>query len=92
MSAVARFVEIALVVQLLQHGLHRTHVARVGSLGPAVECHTEFLPQRFEFRRDLAREPGRSHTGFFGRLLHFLSVLIHTGEKKNRASSFAVPA
>ena len=90
--AVPRLVEIALVVQLLQHGLHRADVTRVGRLGPTVISNVELGPERLELRRDLAGKLGRRHPHLLGRLLHFLAVLIHAGEKKDATPALAMPA
>ena len=92
MPAMPRFVEVSLVMQLLQHVLHRGDVARIRRLGPAVVSNAELLPERFEFRGDVAREFRRCHPGLLGRLLHFLSVLVDAGQEKHRPSALAVPA
>ena len=92
MPAVPSLVEVALVMQLLQDILHRGDVTRIRRLGPAVVSNAELLPERFEFRGDVAREFRRCHPGFLGRLLHFLSVLVDAGEEKHRPSALAVPA
>ena len=77
------FVDLLFVVETLEHSLHAFLVQRVGRGRPAVVADFEFLPERDEFRRDLIDELLRRDPGFLGRLLHFLPVLIDTGEEKN---------
>ena len=91
-SAVSGLVEVALIVQLLQHGLDRGDVARIGRLRPAVVGDAQLSPQRFEFFRDLTGELRGRNTGFFRRLLDFLPVLVDAGEEEHRTPALAVPA
>ena len=79
-------------MQLLQHGLHRGNVARIGRLCPAVVGNPQFSPQRLELFRDLTGELRGRNTGFFRRLLDLLPVLVDAGEEKNRTAALAVPA
>ena len=90
--AVPGLVEVALVVQLLEHGLNRGDVARIGRLRPAVVGDAQLFPQRFEFFRDLTGKLRGRNAGLFRRLLDFLPVLVDAGEKKHRAAALAVPA
>ena len=83
MARLLVFVDLAFVEQALQHSLHDSFVQRIGRLRPLVVFHVEFFPKIDKFLRGFFDEFGWRHTGFRGRLLNFLTVLIDSGQEKN---------
>ena len=82
-AGVALLVELAAVMELLQHGLNHALVPRVRGGGPAVVADVELVPERREMPGDSIDKHLGTESGFLGTLLHFLSVLVHAGEEKN---------
>ena len=84
-TALCGFVELAFVPQALEHALHAAFMEILDSCGPGVVAEIEFFPEREKERGDLGNELRRLDSTFLSGLLHFLAMLIHTGEEENLA-------
>ena len=91
-APVGFFVKLALVLQAGEDLLHARLVARVRGGGPAVVADAQPFPERQEPGRDVVHMFLRSNAQFLRRLLYFLAVLVHPGQKIDFLPLHPVPA
>jgi hypothetical protein len=86
-ACVCRLVDLILIKELLKDGLNDRLVLRVRRCCPAIEFQAEQRPHLDKFLRISIGELLCRNALAFGRLLDFLTVLVHSGKKVGLLSS-----